>query len=149
MTSLTSQQSGTQRLDVCLRRILHLIPDAPLNPRWFIHGDGGLDITRLHNERFAIHYQGWVQSRLTCDEMCPELRALMECSRDSAHPITAEIFSCYDMLPDETKAIAIPPEDNPRHLQPPDNDSATETTAPPLLPNIRWYRHISNWCRCH
>jgi hypothetical protein len=117
----------------CLRRILRAPSDTPLNPRWYIHGDGGLDITRLETERFAIHYQAWVQSRLTCDEMALELRSLTGCSRDSEHPVIAEIFSCYDKLPAETRAIAIPPEDHPSHLQPLDNDPDTPCAAPPLL----------------
>jgi len=122
-----------EKVDICLRSILKCPPGTPINPRWYIHGDGGLDITRLGKERFAIHYQGWVQSRLTSDEMCDELKALFECKRESKHPVIAEIFSCYDKLPAETRDIIIRPETHPRTLQSADTDPA-ENAAPPLLP---------------
>jgi hypothetical protein len=96
-------------VDTCLRRILKCYADTPLNPRWFIHRrwwTGLLPALRLRG--LAIRYQGWVQSSLTCDEMCSELRALTECRRDSRHPVIVEVISCYDMLPAETQAITYP-----------------------------------------
>ena len=115
--------------------LLRITQSDELNRRWFLKCEGGLGITELAKEAPALRYKRYIQTKLTIVQCLPrELSNLIQFGSDSAHPYHQEVFASYNALPEETRAVALHPEDDPRDLQPPDADSAQQDAiAAPLL----------------
>lgn len=94
-------------LVAALRGIRCLPPGAPLSPRCFLVGKGGLGVAPIAPRHAAVRLNGWSRSAALIRAHLPGLAGLTHVAADGAHPVHASLHAAWAALPTALQTLEV------------------------------------------